>query len=111
MAENVEILLGNAGHTLFSDEPWYLIVPPAPGAPYLEGRFQTDAPERTGWPVWASSDDCYSRTADEATYRLALARMPRPDEPCRFASITDAIWKRVVEECAKLTDRWPSTHK
>jgi hypothetical protein len=107
----MEILLGSNWHTLFSDELWYLIVPPAPAHPYLEGRFQSNAPDRTGWPVWVTWDDCFSRTGEAALCRLALRGIPRPDEPRRFLTISDAIWQRAVEESVNLADRWPSTPK
>jgi hypothetical protein len=101
MADSAEIYLGNNWHTLFSDELWYLIVLPS-AVPFLEGRFQTDAPDRTGWPTWVSADYCIHRTTDAAICRLQLTRTPAAGERNRFASISDEIWNRCVEECEKL---------
>jgi hypothetical protein len=102
MAKSEEIHLGNNWHTLYSDEEWFLIVPPGPSEPFLEGRFQTDAPDRTGWPGWTATDFCVQRDDAEAICQLPLKRLPNLGDPNRFASITDAIWKRAIEECAKL---------
>src|SRR6476619_3747976 len=102
MTNNREIDLGSCQQTLYSDERWYLIVPDG-AAPFLEGRFQTDAPERTGYPQWAETEFCVSCEGELATCRLPLQRLPTPGEPNRFASITDSIWNRAIEECAKLS--------
>jgi hypothetical protein len=104
MADRTEIRLGNGQHTLYSDEEWFLIVPPGPAEPFLECRFQTDAPERTGFPTWAQPDNefCVARDADTALCRLPLKPLPRPDSSNRSASMPDAIWRRAVEESAKL---------
>lgn len=102
MSDRTEIYLGNGWHTLYSDEEWFLIVPPAPAQPFLEGRFQTDAPDRTGHPGWTATEFCVLREDAEATCRLPLKRLPKAGDPNRFASITDAIWERVIAECAKL---------
>jgi hypothetical protein len=102
MAERNEIYLGNGQHTIFSDEQWYLIIPPDSAHPFLEGRFQSDAPDRTGYPAWTLTEFCVSCEGEVAICRLPLKRLPQPGEPNRFASVPDAIWKRAVEECAKL---------
>src|SRR5262245_27719787 len=65
MAQDVETLLGNAWHTLYSDELWYLIVTPDSGEVRLEGRFQTDAPDRTGHPTWARTEFCVAKARNE----------------------------------------------
>jgi hypothetical protein len=103
MAEGREIHLGNGQHTIYSDEEWYLIVPPGSAHPFLEARFQTDAPDRTGYPTWVQSEFCVSCEGEEATCRLPLTHLPELGEPNRFASVPDAIWKRIVEECGKLS--------
>src|SRR4051794_7512619 len=102
MAEGTEIRLGNGQHTLFSDEEWFLVVPQGSAPPFLEGRFQTDAPDRTGYPVWSWTEFCVSRGGDAAVCRFPLTPPPEPGEPNRFATVPDAIWKRAVEECVKL---------
>lgn len=102
MSESNEIYLGSCGQTLYSDEKWFLIVPPRPAQPFLEGRFQTDAPDRTGFPVWTATEFCVLREGAVATCRLPLKSIPKPGDPNRFASIADAIWNRAAEECAKL---------
>jgi hypothetical protein len=96
-----EIYLGNGQHTLFSDELWYLVVVPGSAHPFLECRFQTDAPDRTGYPAWTQTESCVSCEGEVATSRLALRRIPQRGDPNRFASVPDAIWKRAVEECGK----------
>jgi hypothetical protein len=103
MADNTDIALGNNWHTLFSDELWFLVIPPRPAQPFLEGRFQTDAAERTGWPSWVGSDYCVFHEGEKATCRLPLSPLPTPGQSRRFAYISDAIWNRLVEECAKLS--------
>ena len=102
MAEGTETYLGNGQHTVYSDEQWYLIVPLESAQPFLEGRFQTDAPDRTGYPLWTQTEFCVSCEGEVAVCRLPLQRLPEPDEPNRFASVPDAVWKRVVQECNKL---------
>jgi hypothetical protein len=110
MSEKIEICLGNNGHTLFSDEVWYLVLPPEPAIPFLEARFQTDAPERTGWPTWINPDnDNVVRDGHTATWRLPLTPMPVAGEGNRFASISNAIWNQCVRECVKLAGSEKST--
>jgi hypothetical protein len=104
MTDPTELNLGNGQHTLFSDEEWYLVAPRDSPHPFLKCRFQTDAPERTGYPTWAQTEFCVSCEGETATLRLPLRSIPRPGDPNRFASVPDAIWQRVVEEYAK---RWP----
>lgn len=43
MSRNLEIPLGNACHTVDSDEPWYLVV--ESDAVRLEARFQVGRPQ------------------------------------------------------------------
>jgi hypothetical protein len=102
MVGDTELYLGNGHHTLFSDEQWYLVVLPGSAHPFLECRFQTDAPDRTGYPAWTQTEFCVSCEGEVATLRLPLRRTPQPGDPNRFASVPDAIWKRAVEECGKL---------
>jgi hypothetical protein len=96
MADGTELYLGNGQHTLFSDEQWYLVVLPGSAHPFLECRFQTDAPDRTGYPAWTQTEFCVSCAGEVATLRLPLRRIPQPGDPNRFASVPDAIWKRAV---------------
>jgi hypothetical protein len=98
----MEIELGGAGGTLYSGEVWFLVFHPESAGPMLEGRFQTDAPDRTGFPTWVDSEQCVFRDGANATLRLPLKPLPSPGERNRFSCITDAIWKKLVEECAKL---------
>jgi hypothetical protein len=103
MANGVEIRLGNGQHTLFSDEEWYLVVPPGSPHPFVEGRFQSDAPDRTGYPSWSFTEFCVKCEGGEALCQFPLKRMPQSGEPNRFATVPDAIWNRAVVACAKLT--------
>ena len=100
MTENTEIYLGNGQHTNYSDEAWYLMVPPGAANLFLEGRFQTDASDRTGYPAWAQTEFCVSCAGEVAICRLPLKRIPQQGTANRFASVSDAIWKRAIEECA-----------
>lgn len=102
MAAGSEIYLGNGQHTLFSDEQWYLIALPGSVHPFLECRFQTDAPDRTGYPAWTQTEFCVSCEGEIANCRLPLKRPPQRGEPNGFATVPDAIWKRAVEEYGKL---------
>jgi hypothetical protein len=102
MADGTELYLGNGQHTLFSDEQWYLVVLAGAAQPFLECRFQTDAPDRTGYPAWTQTEFCVSCEGEVATLRLPLRRLPQPGDPNRFASVPDAIWQRAIEECGKL---------
>jgi hypothetical protein len=102
MPDNSDIHLGNYWHTNYSDEDWFLVIPPKPSAPFLEGRFQTDAPDRTGWPGWADPELCLFRNNEKAARRFPLDPLPMPGDRNRFSCISHAIWKRLTEECAKL---------
>jgi len=107
MAENTEINLGCNWHTLYSDEIWFLVIPPRPAEPFLEGRFQTDAPDRTGHPGWVGTEYCVFNNGQEATCRMPLGLIPMPGKPNPFSFISDAIWRRLVEEFAKLSSTQP----
>jgi hypothetical protein len=102
MAEGTEIRLGNGQHTIFSDEVWYLVVPPGSTHPFVEARFQSDAPDRTGYPSWALTEFCVKCEGGIALCQFPLRRLPQPGEPNRFATVPDGIWNRAVEECGKL---------
>src|SRR5262245_23489071 len=102
MEDSMERHLGNGQHTLYSDEQWYLVVLPGSAYPFLECRFQTDAPDRTGYPAWTKTEFCVSCEGEVATLRLPLRCIPQPGDPNRFASVPDVIWKRAVEECGRL---------
>jgi hypothetical protein len=97
-----ELFLGTGEHTLFSDDQWYLIIPPGSPHPFLECRFQTDAPDRTGYPTWTQTEFCVSHGDEVAVLRLPLPRIPGPGDPNRFSSVPDAIWKKTVDDCGKL---------
>jgi hypothetical protein len=101
MAESTEIRLGNGQHTNYSDEEWYLVVLPGIPHPFIEARFQSDVPDRTGYPSWTLTEFCVKCEDGIALCRFPLARRPQPGEPNRFATVPDAIWNRAVEECAK----------
>jgi hypothetical protein len=105
MAEATEIRLGNGQHTNFSDEEWYLVVPPGSTHPFVEARFQSDAPDRTGYPKWALTEFCVKCEGGIALCQFPLKRLPHPGEPNRFATVPDGIWNRAVEECGKLMSR------
>jgi hypothetical protein len=102
MAEGMEIRLGNGQHTIFSEEEWYLVVPPDSTHPFVEARFQSDAPDRTGYPSWVVTEFCVKCEDGIALCRYPMTRLPRPGELNRFATVPDRIWNRVVEECGKL---------
>jgi hypothetical protein len=96
----MEIPLGNAQHTIYSDEPWFLVVETDGVA--LEARFQSDAPRRTGWPDWVRTEFCVSRDEESAVGRICyddaahLLAAPRP------SFVTEAIWAKALEACRGL---------
>lgn len=97
-----EVYLGNAEHTLYSDEMWYLVIPGEDQSPFIEGRFQTDAPDRTGYPVWSHAAICIQCERETAVCRIQLETLPSAGSPNRFAMLPDTIWQRVVVECGRL---------
>jgi hypothetical protein len=102
MSETREIELGSTGRNNYSGEDWFLIFSPGQAEPIVEGRFQTDAPDRTGFPTWVDSEQCVFRGAANATLRLPLNPLPKPGDRNRFSCISDAMWQRIVNECVKL---------
>ena len=73
MPDRREIVLGGGQHTLYSDEVWYLVKAADSGEVVVEARFQSDAPDRTGYPTWAWTELCVSRAGEEAVGRLHYA--------------------------------------
>jgi hypothetical protein len=102
MPEMCEIGLGSTGRNNYSSEDWFLVFPPESSGPMLEGRFQSDAPDRTGFPTWVDSEQCVFRDSANATLRLPLTPLPKPGDRNRFSCISDDVWDRLVKECAKL---------
>ena len=101
MAKNAEINLGCNRHTVSSDEVWFLIVPPRPAEPFLEGRFQSEAIDRGERPGWVASKFCLFDEGEKATFRMPLGFIPSTGLPRPFLFISNGIWKRLVEEFAK----------
>jgi hypothetical protein len=102
MAEPREILLGNGWHTLFSDEVWYLVVSDS-GEIALEARFDTDAPERSGWPNWLRTEFCVSNTSDFAVCRVPYGSPPELLAAVKLSFVPKEIWDKAVERCQELT--------
>jgi hypothetical protein len=101
MTEPREILLGNGWHTLFSDEVWYLVVLDS-GELALEARFETDTPDRTGWPDWLRTEFCVSNTDGFAVCRVPYGSPPELLAATRLSFVPKAIWKKAVERCQEL---------
>ena len=102
MAQDAEIFLGNGWHTLYSDEPWYLIVTSSSSEIRLEGRFQSDAPQRTGKPTWAGTEFCISDAGEEAICRVPYDDAAHLLAATKLSFVPESIWSKAVEECRKL---------
>jgi hypothetical protein len=102
MGPTAKILLGNGWHTLFSDEPWYLTVIPDSGEIWLEARFQSDAPDRTGYPLWASTEFCVSKGDGQAICRVPYESAAHLLTAVRLSLVPEAIWAKALVECRKL---------
>jgi hypothetical protein len=100
MADREEVVLGNGWHTIYSDEVWYLIVAPSDEV-ILEARFQSDAPDRTGYPTWAGTEFCVSKAGGEAVCRVPYARSAELLAAGRLSFVPESIWAKAVEECRK----------
>lgn len=100
MPDHRELRLGNTSHTLFSDEEWYLVTADS-GEVTLEARFQSDAPDRTGYPAWAWTELCVSRAGEEAVGRLHYASPAELLAAPRPSVVPEGIWVRATEECRK----------
>lgn len=100
MAQEKKVPLGGGGHTLYSDEVWHLAIGARGVA--LEASFQSDAPERTGYPAWAGTEFCVSRGEGEAACQVPyhdaahLLAAPRP------SFVPEAVWAQAVAECRKV---------
>jgi hypothetical protein len=99
------MFLGTGWHTLFSDELWYLIVAPGGKEIILEARFEAEAPDRTGFPNWARTEFCASKTKLEAVCRIRFDDAPELLAASRLSFVPEAIWKLATDECRKLTGR------
>jgi hypothetical protein len=102
MAEGKETHLGNGCHTLFSDEEWFLIAVPGSGEIILEARFQTDAPDRTGFPNWARTEFCISKGDTEAVCRVPFTDAAELLEASRLSFIQEHIWGKATGICRTL---------
>jgi len=103
MEERKEILLGNGWHTLYSDEPWYLIVPAGSKEVVLEARFESDAPERSSRPNWIQTEFCVSKSDHEAVFRVSYAEAAELLAAARLSYVPEHIWTKATEECRKMT--------
>lgn len=102
MAEGKETHLGNGTHTLFSDEEWYLIVEPGSGEILLEARFETEAPDRTGFPNWARTEFCISKGDTEAVCRVPFTDAAELLAASRLSFIPEGIWAKAADISRKL---------
>jgi hypothetical protein len=108
MAEGSELHLGNGWHTLFSNEAWFLIAAPGSGEIILEARFETEAPDRTGFPNWARTEFCISRGENEAVGRVPFTDAAELLAASRLSFIPENIWAKAGEICRKLTTDPPA---
>src|SRR5690242_10672167 len=102
MPEHREVMLGGGQHTVYSDEAWYLVTAGEGGEVVLEVRFQSDAPDRTGWPTWAGTELCVSRAGEEAVGRLHYASPADLVAAARPSVVPEGVWARAADECRKL---------
>ena len=102
VAQHSEIPLGNSCHTIYSDEMWFLIFASDSGEVTLEARFQSDAPDRTGYPNWVSTEFCVSKARYEAVCRVPYTDAAQLLAASRLSYVPEAIWAKAVEECRKL---------
>ena len=105
MPKTNEIPLANAQHTVYSDEPWFLIVDPESGSVQLEGRFQSDAPDRTGFPSWATTNFCVSKSKEEAVCRVSFASATELLAAERNSVVPETIWEKAVEHCRTINTK------
>ena len=101
MVDRREIMLGGGQHTLYSDEVGYLVMSDS-GEVVVEARFQSDAPNRTGYPGWAATELCVSRSGEEAVGRLHYGGAAELLAAGRPSFVPQSIWDRAAEECRKL---------
>jgi hypothetical protein len=102
MPDRRELMLGGGQHTLYSDEVWYLVTAAGSGEVVLEVRFQSDAPDRTGYPSWAGTELCVTRIGEEAVGRLHYAGPAELLAAARPSFVPEGIWAKATEECRKL---------
>ena len=102
MGEPIEIPLGNGWHTLYSDEPWFLVVAPGSKEIVLEARFESDAPERSGRPTWMQTEFCVSKSDHEAVFRAPYDDVAELLAASRLSFVPEHIWAKAIEECGKL---------
>ncbi len=101
MPERRELLLPGGQHTLYSDEVWYLITGADSNEVVLECRFQSDAPSRTGFPTWISTELTISRDEYEAVGRLHYGNPADLLAARRPSFVPEIVWARATEECRK----------
>lgn len=102
MSQHKEILLGSGWHTLYSNEVWYLVTATDNSEIVLEARFQTDAPDRTGYPHWARTEFCTSKSDEQAVCRVPYSDAEHVLEASKLSFVPEEIWGKAVEECRKL---------
>jgi hypothetical protein len=102
MADRKEIVLGNGWHTLYSDEVWYFVIACDSDEVVLEARFQSDAPDRTGYPAWAGTEFCATKAGEEAICRVPYTNVAEFLAAGRLSFVPESIWAKAVEECRKL---------
>ena len=102
MAEPKAIPLGTGEHTLYSDEEWYFVVDPSTTEIILEARFESDAPDRTGFPTWARTEFCISQAGEKAVCQIPYASAAELLAAARMSFIPEGIWRKAGAECRKL---------
>jgi hypothetical protein len=87
---------------MYSDEEWYLIVAPNSREIILEARFESDAPDRTGFPNWARTEFCSSKGGAEAVCRIPFTDAAELLAASRLSFIPQNIWGKAAEKCQAL---------
>lgn len=97
---SMEILLGNAQHSIYSDELWYMLI--VADEVTLEARFQSDAPHRTGWPAWIHTEFCISKDEESAVCRVTYDNSAHLRSVSRLSFVPGDVWAKAVDVCQRL---------
>ena len=81
---------------MYSHEVWYLIAAAGFKEIILEARFESDAPDRTGYPIWAPTEFCISKDGGEAVCRILFADAAELLAASRLSFIPETIWKKAA---------------
>lgn len=101
MDPSARLFLGTGEKTLYSDERWDLVVIPGSGEVWLEARYDSEAPDRTGYPRWAHTEFCLSQGRGTATCRVPYDDAAHLLAAAKPSFVPEAIWAKALVECRK----------